>query len=187
MRINDERCIRMRELAKVLLASQGQIDKMSRLQDVFEDDNIYKQTFREGFLNQEPQRLVLLYKTHLMINTVITHTQTDKKFFYAKKAKNLVTALAIQGVLNSALFEKMMIENGHNLKQSADYRDFLRRVGPKIREIFSYTFTKREYKQYFAEEFNPSFLRKDSTFDDCMRTAKKTLRWQDYTRSRVLI
>jgi hypothetical protein len=49
-------------LAKTFLAVKGEVDKMSRISDVFENEKEYHSTFHTGYLDGKPQRIVLGYK-----------------------------------------------------------------------------------------------------------------------------
>jgi len=60
--VEDRKDIELKSLARTFLAIQGEVDKMSRLADVFENQKTYEDTLRESYLKCDISKLLLVYK-----------------------------------------------------------------------------------------------------------------------------
>src|SRR5262249_20785297 len=96
------KAIQIKRLAQTFLASQGEIDRISRLTEVFENDKSYQQTFRDTYLTSDTRRIVVAYKIHFRLNRIVREIveKGAQKYAFLHRARNLVWALLIQAVLN---------------------------------------------------------------------------------------
>src|SRR5690606_27801838 len=62
------KALQIKKLAQTFLAVQGEIDKMSRLRQIFENETVYKNTFRHSYLKADAQKIILAYKAQLRSN-----------------------------------------------------------------------------------------------------------------------
>src|SRR3989475_5798834 len=172
--------IEIRRLAQTLLAMQGQIDRISEIKEVFENESWYKDTFRERYLQVDPRKLVFLYKVQYRLQSVIREIKHIgiEKYSYAPKAKNLLWCLSIQAVMNDDKFEKHFETYGTSIGIEAGLTQLLKRVAStKLRLILSNSFANRKYKDYMqGGKF--SFLRTKAALNDCMKTAAKQFGWE---------
>jgi len=175
-----EKIVEITKFAKTLLACQGATEKMSRIGEVFENDNYYKDTFREHYFSVNTEKLLLFYKISYRLNSISWEIRGmgENKYYYATRATNLIWALLIQGLLNDDRFDEYVEKYGASLLMEGDYNGILKDIASKkIRLIFSKTFATKKYRNYLEEE-KFSFLRSRSTYDDCMETARKKYRWK---------
>lgn len=102
MNINSKRSIQIRRLAQTLLALHGEVDRISKMKEVFESERWYNDTFRGKYLAIDPRKLVLLYKVQFRMAAIVKEIQylQYEKFSYVGKIRNLLWCLAIQGILN---------------------------------------------------------------------------------------
>jgi hypothetical protein len=172
--------IEIRRFAQTLLAMQGQIDRISEIKDVFENDGWYNSTFKERYLQVDPRKFVLLYKVQYRLQSVIREIKNIgiEKYSYAPKAKNLLWCLSIQGLLNDTKFEKYYEGYGNSISVEAGITELLKRLAStKLRLILSDTFRKRKYEEYI-QRGKFSFLKTKAAFNDCMKTASRQFGWE---------
>jgi hypothetical protein len=180
MGIADSRDLKIKHLAQTFLAAQGELDKMSRLRDVFEIQKVYDETFRESYLHSDARKIVLAYKVGLVLNSPMRRLEAlaPKKLGYAiGRARNLVWALLIQSLLNDDKTGYWLDTYGQTLAKEADFRSLLEqkagsRVLPIVKAVLSDSnyITKIENEKY-------SFLRAKELFRRCMDDAYTRFNW----------
>ena len=173
------KAIEIKPLAQTFLASQGEIDKMSRLPEVFENENIYDQTFREGYLHSNTRRILLAYKVHFHLRRLVQEIvdQGPSRYEYLHRARNLVWAVLIQAVLNNDHLSQWLTDYGETLVMEANYSDILKGLASsKIRLVIKDGLSDERSKQILAEG-NPSILRTKATYQRCMEAAFDRYRW----------
>ena len=172
--------IEIRKFAQTLLAMQGQIDRISEIKDVFENDSWYNDTFKERYLQVDPRKFVVLYKVQYRLQSVIREIKNIgvEKYSYAPKAKNLLWCLTIQGLLNDPKIDKCYELYGNSITVEAGITELLKRLAStKLRLILSDAFRSRKYEEYIhSGKF--SFLKTKAAFNDCMKTAAKQFGWE---------
>jgi hypothetical protein len=172
--------VEARKLAQTLLALQGQIDRMSQLKEVFENEKWYRDTFKEQYLAVDPRKLVLLYKVQFRLTSAIREIKGIgvEKYGYASRAKNLIWCLSLQGLMNDAKFEKYVEAYGNSTGVEAGITEILKKIATtKIRYILSDTFESRKYRDQI-EGGKFSFLKSRATLADCMKVAQERYDWQ---------
>lgn len=172
--------IRIKPLAQTFLAVQGEITKMSKLPDVFENQKTYEDTFRQSHLKCDSRKIVLAYKVHLVIRSPMDrlYERAAEKYLNAiGRAKNLVWALLIQGLLNDEKLGNLLEWYGSDLNKQAQFREYLKDVAssrllPILRELFN---DKSYAAKLKAEKYD--FLRTKETFNRCMEIAYGKYGW----------
>lgn len=94
MGVETARDVRIRPLAQTFLAVQGEITRMSKLPDVFENQKWYEDTFRESYLHSDARKIVLAYKVHLVLRDPLQRLieRSSQKLATAiSRARNLVS------------------------------------------------------------------------------------------------
>ncbi len=178
--IEDRRDIRIKLMAQTLLSFQGEIDKMSRLREVFESDKVYRDTFKQNYLNSDTRKIVLAYKTLLMINSpmkILKERSADWMYYAVSGARNLVHALLVQGLLNDDHLGMFLEDYGTTLTKEVDFREHLKnlatkRVLPILRDVFK----EDHYKTRINKEKH-SFLRTKELYKKCMEVAFEKHEW----------
>lgn len=175
------KAIEITKFAQTLLAMQGEIYKMSKISEVFENDNFYENTFKEKYYQDvNPNKLILFYKIQYRLPSLIREilSKGEDKYNYVTKARNLLWALSIQGLLNDNDFEDYVEKYGQFLVMEGEYTGLLKDIATKkIRFIFKETFQNGKYVDYVNDKEN-SFLKSNSTYNDCMIEAKKLYKWE---------
>jgi hypothetical protein len=172
--------IEIRKFAQTLLAARGQVDRISEMKEVFESEAWYKDAFREGTVDVDPRKLVLLYKVQYRLQSVIREirSQGADKYGYAPKAKNLIWCLTIQGLLNDGKLDRMLEAYGNSTGVEAGFTEQLKKLASsKIRFILSDAFDTKKYRDQMAEgKF--SFLKSKTALADCMKVAHSRFDWE---------
>ena len=138
--------MRIRPLAQTFLAVQGEIKKMSELPDVFENQRWYEETFRDSYLQCDARKIVIAYKVHLVLRDPIQRIveRSPMKIGPAiSKARNLVWALLIQGILNDPRLPTLLEDFGVTLIRETAFREYLKnlagtRLVPILREVLGW-------------------------------------------------
>jgi hypothetical protein len=174
------KAIQIRKLAQTFLASQGEIDKMSRLTDVFESDKAYSEAFRESYLNSDCRRIVLAYKIQFRLRNIVREIveKGASKYAFLHRARNLVWALLIQGVLNDQKRDWHLEAYGASLTMEADYTELLRKLAStRVRLAIADAIGDERSRALLAAE-NYGFLRTRAVFLRCMEAASDRWQWK---------
>jgi len=173
------RPIEIKRLAQTFLAVQGEINRISRMPDVFDDEKIYASTFRQSYLSAPADKIVLAYKIQYRLLRLIREIteRGENKYAYLRRAKNLVWALLVQAVFNDSSLDRVREQFGQSLAFEADYGEYLRGLAStKVRFFISEVAGEPRYKEMIkAEKY--SFLRNRALFDRCMEAAFEKYEW----------
>jgi len=181
MGIDDSRRdIRIKLLAQTFLAAQGELDRMSRLREVFDNQKFYTEAFRESSLRSDSRRIIIAYKVNLVLNSPMEELEERapaKLKYVIGKARNLVWALLIQALLNDPKLNAHLESFGSGLQKENDFRELLRKLAcskvlPILRDVLSEDFYLRK-----IEEEKYSFLWTKELFRRCTDKAYDRFTW----------
>jgi hypothetical protein len=177
--ITQYKAIELTRLARTLLASDGEIDKLTRFREVFEDDRIYDQVFNASRLKADARKIVLCYKVQVRLRRLAGDIveKGANKYAYVQKARNLLWALLCQAILNDPKIESHAEMFGEGLSLEAQYTDWLSGLATtRCRFILAALVAGKLYAQKVAEG-NYSFMRSNAAYKRCMEIAYKKWRW----------
>lgn len=176
--------IRIKPLAQTFLAIQGEVDKMSRLTEIFENQNYYGSTFRESYLHSDSRKIILCYKVHYMLSgsmKKIEERAASKYAYHISRARNLVWAMLIQGLLNDPKLSEFLEDFGVDLRKQTGFSEVLKNLAAtKILQILRELFEDKDIKEKIEEE-KYSFLRNKVVFKKCMDIAYDKYKWTKKT------
>ncbi|GLC27754.1 AIPR family protein [Roseisolibacter agri] len=180
--IEDPKDVRIRPLAQTFLAAQGEIDKMSRLPDVFESTALYEATFKSAYSlpSTNTRSIVLAYKVGLVLNSPwekLREVAPAKYDAPIRRAKSLLWALLVQALLNDPKLEHDRDQYGGSLAKERAFRERLQalttsRVWPILREVFAAPTYQEKLQQ---EKFE--FLRTKEVYKRAMDVAYTKWNW----------
>ena len=179
MEIKEAKAVEMLKLSQTYLASDGEIVKMSRLQEVFEDEKDYNQVFSPERLQADSRKVLLCYKAYHRLTRLIREIMEkgEKKYAYMRKARNLLWALLCQGILNDPDLELYAEKFGKTLAIENEYVEWLAGIASaKIRFLISGVVDKEPYASKAADE-RYSFLKSKVLYEQCMHLAEKKFEW----------
>ena len=179
MEIEQQKAIELRRLASTFLISDGEIDRASRLPEVFEDDKSYAQVFRNSRLNADAGDILLCYKIQFRLRRLINEIldRGSQKYAFAQRARNLIWALLYQGMRHDKSYLEMHEKFGSLLTIEAAFSQWLQGIAStRVRPLLADLVQDPTYKQKLAEgRFD--FLRTKAVFDFCMERAHKRWKW----------
>lgn len=181
--ITQDKPIKMKIFGQTLLALQGQIGRMSGIGEAFENESPYLDMFRGKYLTADLKKLVIFYKIHKKLTGILYEIESKgkAKYSYASKTRYLTWALLIQGLLNSPDIEDYVEDYGTDMIYQQEYGSTLQNLATsRIRLIYSDTFGKSPYSRDISND-KFGFLRRKTTYDDCMKTARKKHHWEIMT------
>jgi len=177
--ITEYKAIELTRLARTFLASDGDLDKLTRFREVFEDDRIYSQVFDQARLKADSRKIVLCYKVQFRLRRLV-YDIVDKganKYAYVQRARNLLWALLCQAILNDSKLEERAEDFGRGLSLEAQYTDWLSWFATtRCRFILSDLVADKTYAPKAAEG-NFSFMRTNAAYKRSMEIAYKRWRW----------
>ena len=140
----------------------------------------YRACFAEKYLKSDTRRLLLAYKVHLRLNRFAQEVieKGGPSYAYAARAKNLLWALLIQGVLNHPKLPMLLDTYGTALTMEADLNEVIKGIAStKVRLILKDAVADVKYQQLLKEE-KYSFLRTKATYTKCMDVAYEKYGWK---------
>jgi len=172
--------VKIKNLAQTFLAVQGEIDKISRMPDVFENENIYNNTFKEAYLHSDTRKILLAYKIQFRLNRILWEIEEKgkNKYVYISKARNLVWALLIQGILNDRNLEGLCDRFGTSLIMEADYTEHLKKLASNRVRFIIRESVKDDRSQELISKEKYDFLRTKAMYNRCMDIAGKKYKWR---------
>jgi hypothetical protein len=177
--ITEGKAVELVRLAQTFLVSDGTIDKLSQIRDVFEDDRIYSQVFSSARLKADSRHIILCYKVHFRLRKLVNEI-VDKgrnKYEFVLRARNLVWALLCQGILNDQDLEDLAEAFGQGMTVPADYTALLSQLATtRVRIMLSELIKDSGYADKVAEG-SFAFLRTNTAYKRCMEIAYKRWKW----------
>jgi hypothetical protein len=176
--ITQKKEIKLLKLAQTFLASEGELKLLGSVRDVFEEDEIYEKVYSLSRLKADFRAIVLCYKIQFRLNRLIKEI-VDKgpaKYWYLKKARNLLWSLLCQAILNDDKLEELAENYGADMVMSSGFTDYLadissRRCRPLIASL-------EEKNSDKIESGDVTFLNKDNAFSFCMSEAADKWGWR---------
>jgi hypothetical protein len=177
--IKDPKAIQLVPLAKTFLVSDGDIDKLQRLRQVFDDDKLYSQVFSPGRLRIDGRHILLCYKVQFRLRKLVNDIVEKgvNRYFYISRARNLLWALLCQGILNDSELESRTQKFGTSLSIEANFTEWLSYMATNRCRFLIRDILEQKPYQEKAAEGNFSFLRTNAFYDRCMALAYKNWKW----------
>ena len=122
--------------------------------------------------------MLLAYKILIRLKRILwaIEEKGENKYSYITRARNLVWALLIQGVLNSPELPSLLERFGTTMVMETDYTEFLKNLATsRIRFIVGEAVEDTNSQHLISKE-KYSFLRTKSIYYKCMEIAQKKIR-----------
>ena len=177
--ITESKAVELAKLAQTFLVTDGNIQRLSNMRIIFEEEHIYNQVFNDKRLKADSRAIVLCYKTQFRLKRLIKDIMDRgvNKYAYAPKARPLLWALLCQGIMNDDNHESYMEEYGNSLSIPADFTEYLTGLATKnCRFLLAEIVNDEKYSDKVSEG-NYSFLRTNQAYDYCMDVAYKKWKW----------
>src|SRR5262245_18259640 len=108
------------------MAVQGEIAMMNQLSETFDSQKACEASFKVSYLNADAHRIVLAYKTGLLMGSAINALRDalpQKHEAAASRSKNLAWALLHQAVRNNGQYRNWVDAYGSSLTKDATFRE----------------------------------------------------------------
>ncbi len=180
MGIAQNKSIQIKKLAQTYLSLQGELDKIHKLRDIFEDERKYYNTFKRKYLESSSETIVLLYKIQFRLGSIVkavSESTGEKYYDVNSKSKNLIWSLLIQGLLNDPKLEIIQSNYGKSLVMEADFTEFLKTLGnKKLKPILLEIYKSEKYQKQISEgKF--TFLKNKTTYEHSMQLTQEKYGW----------
>ncbi len=179
MEIEQQKAIELRLLASTFLIADGEVDKSSRLAEIFEDDKAYSVVFAKSRLADDSRKILLCYKAQLRLRKITEEivAKGQQKYFFARRARNLIWALVCQGMLNDPELEEYAENFGRNITFEAGLMQWMAGIAVnRVRLLLSDLVAADLYREKIEQQ-RYDFLRTRAAFDYCMDQAYKRWKW----------
>jgi len=179
MEIEQQKEIELRRLASTFLISDGEVDKASRLSDIFDEDKAYAAVFGKSRLNTDSRKILHCYKAQFRLRKLTDEIESKgyHKYRFARRGRNLIWALVCQGMLNDPDLEEYAEKFGKNMSVEAGLMEWMRSIAvSKVRLLLSDLVEAEPYRQKMEEQ-RYDFLRTRAAYDFCMERAYKKWKW----------
>jgi AIPR protein len=178
--ITETHKIELTLLARTFMISDGEIDKLNRFREVFEEDRIYTQVFNSSRVRADARKIVLCYKIQFRLRRLLTdilEKGRNRYGPYVNRARNLIWALLCQAALNDPKLEERLDAFGRDLRLPAQFTDWLSTMATtRCRFIVAELVADKQWADKVAEE-NFSFLRSNAAYKRAMEVAHKRWGW----------
>lgn len=166
-------------LAQTFLVSDGSIDKLSRMNEVFESDSAYDQVFSPSRLVADFRSVCLCYKLQfklrLLVQSIVEKGQN--RYAYMPRARPLLWALMCQAMMNHPEFDHYAENYGRDLRNPNPLMEWWFGLAANTcRLIFRDLIDLPENRER-VKDGNYSFLRTNATFMRAMEIGRKRNKW----------
>lgn len=179
LEIEQQKAIELRLLASTFLIADGEVDKAARLSELFEDDKAYAAIFGQARLNADSRKILLCYKAQFRLRKLTEEIEAKgkQKYFFARKARNLIWALVCQGMLNDPDLDSYADDFGTKIQFEAGLMQW--QIGlavNRVRTLLSDLVAAAPYCDKLEQQ-RYDFLRTRAAFDFCMVQAYQRWKW----------
>jgi hypothetical protein len=175
----ESKALQMLKLTQTFLLTDGNLNRVSQMRRVFEDDKVYNHVFRQSRLKADSRQIVLCYKIQARLGKLTREIlqKGQNKYAFIGRSRYLLWALLCQGLLNDENLESLSERFGYSMAMPVDFSEKLSYLATaRVRLLLSALMENPEYAGKVAEG-NLSFLRTDRAFEKCMDVAYKKWRW----------
>lgn len=175
----NSKAIQMLKLTQTFLLTDGNVNRLTDLRRVFEDDKVYEQAFRAARLKADIRLILLCYKVQFRLRklTDIIKEQGQAKYAFVSRARHLLWALVCQALLNHKNVESLADEYGTSIALPTGYTELLNQLATtRVRPMLAELMDAPEYREKIESD-NLGFLRTDRAFEKCMEIAYRRWNW----------
>lgn len=166
-------------LAQTFLVTDGSIDKLSRMTEVFENDKSYEQMFSPSRLTADFRAICLCYKVQFKLRLLVRSIVERglNKYAYMPRARPLLWALMCQAMLNHPDFDHYAEEYGSDLRHPNALVDWWYELAANTCRLIIRDLVNLPENRDRVKDGNFSFLKTNATFDRAMELGRKRNKW----------
>ena len=171
--------IELVRLAQTFLVSDGSIDKLSRMTEVFESDTSYDQVFSPSRLTADFRSICLCYKLQfklrLLVQSIVERGQN--RYAYMPRARPLLWALMCQAMMNHPDFDHYAESYGGDLRHPHSLMEWWFGLAANSCRLIFRDLVDLPENRDRVRDGNFSFLRTNATFIRAMEIGRKRHKW----------
>jgi len=171
--------IELVRLAQTFLVSDGNIDKLSRMNEVFESDTSYEQVFSHSRLVADFRSICLCYKVQfklrLLVQSIVERGQN--RYAYMPRARPLLWALMCQAMMNHPEFDHYAETYGRDLRHPHALMEWWYGLAANSCRLIFRDLVDLPENRDRVRDGNYSFLKTNATFTRAMEIGRKRHRW----------
>lgn len=169
-------------LAQTFLVTDGSIDKLSRMTEVFENDKSYEQVFSPSRLTADFRAICLCYKLQfklrLLVQSIVDRGQN--KYAFLPRARPLLWALMCQTMLNHPEFDHYADTYGSDLRHPHQLIEWWYELAANACRLIIRDLVNLPENQDRVRDGNFSFLKTNATFERAMEIGRKRSKWKHH-------
>ncbi len=180
LEFKETKAIELMKLARTYLAVEGDLSKLTHIQDVFEDDETYKELFGEHRLRADFRLVILCYKAHFHINAIAREIAEKGPTLYSfvHRTREIIGGLVCQGLLNDGELEDIADTYGRDMIQRHAFNEKLRTIAStRVRFLLKHLLDSADYADKVLEG-NYSFMKTNPAFSAAMARARQQWGWE---------
>jgi hypothetical protein len=171
--------IELVRLAQTFLVTDGSIDKLSRMNEVFENDKSYEQVFSPSRLTADFRAVCLCYKLQfklrLLVQSIVERGQN--KYAYMPRARPLLWGLMCQAMLNHPEFDHYAENYGTDLRHPHLLMDWWYTLAANTCRLIIRDLVNSKENEERVRDGNFSFLKSNATFGRAMEIGRRQNGW----------
>jgi len=176
--ITADRVIVIKRLGETFAVTDGRLERAKNMNELFDNDQQYAETFHEGRLVEELGRIVLCYKCRTYCHNTLARELASGRAAFVDRAKLLLWALVCQGLLNQKDAPELVDEFGSDLRMPSEFRERLYKIAVRqVKPTLLWLVQQKEFSEAYKEE-RYEFLRGDKAFNRSMSHALQAYGWR---------
>jgi hypothetical protein len=184
--ITADRVISMKRLGETFAATDGKLERAKNMNELFDSDQQYLETFHEGRLAQELGKVIICYKCRTYCHNTLARELAVGKAVFVDRAKLLLWALVCQGLLNQKDLPDLVEEFGGDLRMPEGFRERLLKIALRqVKPTLLWLVQQKEFSEPYQNE-RYDFLRSEKAFTRCMIRTLQEYGWRQTRLGRPL-
>jgi AIPR protein len=176
--IGVDRVILMKRLGETFAVTDGKLERTRNMNELFDSDQQYVETFYEGRIVEELGKVILCYKCRTYCHNMLARELAVGKATFVDRAKLLLWALVCQGLLNQKDLADLVEEFGSDLRVPQRFKERLLKIAmQQVRPTLVWLVKEQEFSEAYKEE-RYDFLRSDKAFNRCMGHVLQEYGWR---------
>jgi hypothetical protein len=176
--ITADRVILMKRLGETFAVTDGKLERARNMNQLFDSDQQYAETFHEGRTTEELGKVVLCYKCRTYCHNTLARELAVGRAAFVDRAKLLLWALVCQGLLNQTDLPNLVDQFGGDLRMPEGFRERLLKIARRqVKPTLLWLVQQHEFSESYKQE-RYDFLRGDKAFNHSIGHALHEYGWR---------
>jgi hypothetical protein len=176
--VTADRVVTIKRLGETFAVTDGKLERARNMNELFDSDQQYAETFHDGRLTEELGKIVLCYKCRTYCHNTVARELANGKTAFVDRAKLLLWALVCQGLLNQKDLPDLIEEFGGDLRMPNEFRERLYKIALRqVKPTLLWLVQQKEFAESYKEE-RYEFLRGDKAFNRTLSHVLDAYGWE---------